>query len=54
MICTRCEEDTGGRAFLCDESDLGLRCHQCFDLLDCEEKHGEGCMTVVYDDGKET
>lgn len=51
--CVGCgkEIDLPGVVWFCDEE--GGPFHpDCFERINCEERHGEGCPTQCFDDGK--
>lgn len=47
--CATCGKDLTmeSRFFMCDEL-LASFCEECWPKVQCEEKHGEGCETVVW------
>lgn len=48
--CCRCGE-TSQLYYYCDEAvHSGPWCPECWPEVQCGEKHGEGCATMVHDD----
>lgn len=49
--CHGCDRDTSHRYYMCDQDDWSL-CHACFEKTACYAGvHGEGCSTLVANDG---
>lgn len=52
LPCSKCGADCKAHHFMCDRME-GQWCGPCFDRTPCGRgKHGEGCPTQVFDDGK--
>lgn len=52
LPCSKCGADCTAHHFMCDRME-GQWCEDCFDLTPCGRgKHGEGCPTQVFSDGK--
>jgi hypothetical protein len=47
--CSTCKIRLPGGYSACDET-MGQYCPVCWPAVDCEERHGEGCATQVWDD----